>query len=55
VAEGVEDADTLRALAAVGCDSVQGYYFSRPVPADDLIDWLLHQAVPGVADLQQHG
>ncbi|MEO5680688.1 MAG: EAL domain-containing protein [Acidimicrobiales bacterium] len=36
VAEGVEDAPTLAALAALGCDSVQGYYLSRPVPAATL-------------------
>ena len=34
VAEGVEDEDTLAALAALGCQQAQGYYFSRPVPAE---------------------
>jgi diguanylate cyclase len=38
VAEGVEDATTLRALAAVGCDLAQGYHLSRPVAADDVAD-----------------
>jgi diguanylate cyclase (GGDEF)-like protein len=42
VAEGVEDAETLRELDALGCDAVQGYYISRPVPADDLLRWLEH-------------
>nr|WP_246315241.1 EAL domain-containing protein [Kineococcus aurantiacus] len=36
VAEGVEQASQVRALQAVGCDTAQGYYFSRPVPADRL-------------------
>jgi diguanylate cyclase (GGDEF)-like protein len=36
VAEGVEDEDTLAALAALGCQQAQGYYFSRPVPAEML-------------------
>ncbi len=33
VAEGIEDADALRLLTAMGCDVGQGYYFARPVPA----------------------
>ena len=34
VAEGVETVDELAFLQAHGCDEVQGYYFSRPVPAE---------------------
>jgi diguanylate cyclase (GGDEF)-like protein len=36
LAEGVEDADQLARLQSDGCTSVQGYFFSRPVPADQL-------------------
>lgn len=36
IAEGVETEAQLEFLAANGCDSVQGYAFSRPVPAVDL-------------------
>ena len=36
VAEGVEDAQPLALLKDMGCDWVQGYYLSRPVPADKL-------------------
>lgn len=36
VAEGVEDAETLRALAELGCDEAQGFFLHRPVPARDL-------------------
>jgi diguanylate cyclase len=43
VAEGVEDPQTLRELDALGCHAIQGYYVSRPVPADDLIHWLERQ------------
>jgi EAL domain-containing protein (putative c-di-GMP-specific phosphodiesterase class I) len=43
VAEGVEDPQTLRELDGLGCDAIQGYYISRPVPAEDLIGWLEQQ------------
>jgi EAL domain-containing protein (putative c-di-GMP-specific phosphodiesterase class I) len=39
VAEGVEDADTVAALATMGCDVAQGYYFARPLPPGDLAEW----------------
>ena len=35
VAEGVETEGQLSLLKNAGCDLVQGYYFSRPVPADE--------------------
>jgi diguanylate cyclase (GGDEF)-like protein len=41
VAEGVETQGQLGLLDAIGCDAVQGYYFSKPVPADALTA-LLH-------------
>ncbi|MGX6607406.1 putative bifunctional diguanylate cyclase/phosphodiesterase [Micromonosporaceae bacterium Da 78-11] len=34
VAEGIEDATQLAILQEMGCDFAQGYYLSRPVPAD---------------------
>ncbi len=34
IAEGVETSDDLAHLIKLGCDAVQGYYFSRPVSAD---------------------
>jgi diguanylate cyclase (GGDEF)-like protein len=37
VAEGVETTDHLERVAAAGCDAVQGYLFSRPVPASEVL------------------
>ena len=37
VAEGVEDAATLDALRALGCDEAQGYHLQVPVAATDLV------------------
>lgn len=36
VAEGVEDAAMLERLAGFGCDQYQGYFFARPVSADEI-------------------
>ena len=35
IAEGVEDEEQLRLLKDAGCAFVQGYYFSKPVPAEE--------------------
>ena len=35
IAEGVETEEQFRVLKSMGCDIVQGYYFSRPVPAPE--------------------
>jgi diguanylate cyclase (GGDEF)-like protein len=40
VAEGVETTEVLERLAHYGCDVVQGYLISRPVPAAQLVTWL---------------
>ncbi len=37
VAEGVETEDQLRFLKKLGCDEIQGYLYSKPVPADELV------------------
>jgi EAL domain-containing protein (putative c-di-GMP-specific phosphodiesterase class I) len=40
VAEGVETAEAWAELAALGCELAQGYYLSRPMPADDVVAWI---------------
>jgi len=45
VAEGAEDAETVTRLAALGCDAVQGYYYSRPLPSRALERWLRQRDV----------
>jgi EAL domain-containing protein (putative c-di-GMP-specific phosphodiesterase class I) len=40
VAEGVEEEATLKILVDDGCDVAQGYFFSRPCPAQELTTWL---------------
>ncbi|TAN06973.1 MAG: GGDEF domain-containing protein [Rhodanobacteraceae bacterium] len=40
VAEGVEREDQRDALIRMGCDALQGYLISRPIPADALAEWM---------------
>jgi diguanylate cyclase (GGDEF)-like protein len=40
VAEGVEDERTWRQLHALGCHVAQGWFYARPMPADELVAWL---------------
>ncbi len=36
VAEGVETIDQVLVMSGLGCQTIQGYYFSKPVPADEV-------------------
>jgi EAL domain-containing protein (putative c-di-GMP-specific phosphodiesterase class I) len=45
IAEGVETSEELAFLQAHDCDAAQGYYFSRPVPADQFAG-LLKTGIP---------
>ena len=39
VAEGIETEDQAEAAVAFGADRLQGYYFAKPMPADELRAW----------------
>jgi len=39
VAEGVELAESVPVLRAMGCDIAQGYYFARPMPMSEVLPW----------------
>jgi EAL domain-containing protein (putative c-di-GMP-specific phosphodiesterase class I) len=41
-AEGVEELGQLEALREMGCHLIQGYYFSKPLPAAELQTLLQH-------------
>lgn len=45
VAEGVEEGTTLALLSIMGCDYVQGFYLSKPLPLHDLKAFLIDQPV----------
>jgi diguanylate cyclase (GGDEF)-like protein len=40
VAEGVEDEAVMRRIAGFGCEQAQGYFISKPIPAQDALSWL---------------
>jgi EAL domain-containing protein (putative c-di-GMP-specific phosphodiesterase class I) len=49
-AEGVESAEQLALLSALGCSSVQGFWFHRPSPLQQLrTGWLAEKSAPGPA------
>ncbi len=40
IAEGIETEDLMKTLVAMGCETGQGYFFSRPMPAADVPEWI---------------
>ena len=53
IAEGVENSEACFMLKSMGCDMAQGYYFSRPVPAERIVEYIakltienMHQTKP---------
>ena len=41
VAEGVEEASQVEKLKEMGCELIQGYYFSKPVPAEEFEKFII--------------
>lgn len=46
-AEGIETQYLLDAVRRMGCDAAQGYYISRPLPAEQVPSWMAAQPVLG--------
>lgn len=40
VAEGIEDQSTFDKLKELGCEIGQGYFMSKPLPINDIFDWV---------------
>jgi diguanylate cyclase (GGDEF)-like protein len=49
VAEGVETPAVWAKLSELGCDEIQGYVLTPPLPADEIIQWLTDHATAGPA------
>jgi diguanylate cyclase (GGDEF)-like protein/PAS domain S-box-containing protein len=58
IAEGVENDAQRNILAELGCEGIQGYLISRPIPADEVVRFLRRQAsvsLAGAVDLRWEG
>jgi EAL domain-containing protein (putative c-di-GMP-specific phosphodiesterase class I)/CheY-like chemotaxis protein len=44
IAEGIETEDVMKRLIVMGCKTGQGYFFSRPMPASKVPDWLAQRS-----------
>jgi len=49
IAEGVETADQVAALRKAECDQIQGYYYSRPLAAQDCAEFIRRYCAPAAA------
>jgi CheY-like chemotaxis protein len=55
VAEGVEDQLSWNLLLEQGCDQVQGYLLSRPLPSGQLLNWLTARTTDSMGDAGSQG
>jgi EAL domain-containing protein (putative c-di-GMP-specific phosphodiesterase class I) len=51
VVEGIENVKQLNFFRQQGCNIVQGFLFSKPVEADEMLRMLVAQSVPGTVNL----
>jgi len=54
IAEGVELEEQVKVLDGIGCNMIQGYFFSQPVQADDIPRLAKHSFLPGNKELPIH-
>lgn len=52
VAEGVEDQESWDILDTLGCDLIQGYYISKPLPVKDFNPWYIEYSLGLIEDKQ---
>ena len=45
IAEGIEEIEQQERLIELGCDEVQGFYYAKPMPADEFINFLQQQSL----------
>ncbi len=43
VAEGVETREMADAMIKIGCDYLQGYYFSKPIPQHEFVEYVIKE------------
>jgi EAL domain-containing protein (putative c-di-GMP-specific phosphodiesterase class I) len=53
VAEGVESEEQYTFLRHYACDQMQGYLFSKPLPADEVVPFLQHALRPRTLEIQR--
>ncbi|MNP82850.1 Oxygen sensor protein DosP [compost metagenome] len=51
VAEGVESPEQMALLREFGCDQVQGFLVSKPLPVDELVEYLSRSTPAQVVSL----
>ncbi len=49
IAEGIETIEQARFMESIGCQELQGYLFSKPVPADEIVFLIASQRVKSVS------
>lgn len=53
IAEGVETAEQLEMLRELGCDQIQGYYLSKPLPFQAFSDFIFRHALANATQLEE--